>query len=376
MGVSLYVHVPFCKSKCMYCDFCSYSGFEKRMMEYTHALCNEILLSCKNKSIDTIFIGGGTPTYLSLEAWSLLKDTFKVLNIEKNIEFTVECNPGTADEEKLRLLREMGVNRISIGLQAWQDRLLKKLGRIHSRDEFVRSFNIIRSCGFENINVDVMFGLPSQSIPDFRDTLENVVKLHPEHISCYSLIVEEGTPFGEMYDKGRLELPEEEEERGMYEYAVSFLKKKGYMQYEISNFSREGFECRHNITYWKLREYIGCGAAAHSYMGGSRYRNEEDIEEYIKAVNSRGDAVVEKRQNTMEDDMEEFMFMGLRMIEGVNKSEFYRRFGTSMAEVYEEVINKYTEFGFLVEKGDNISLTEAGIQVSNTVMSDFILDRD
>lgn len=375
MGVSLYVHIPFCKSKCMYCDFCSYSGFENRMMKYTHALCDEILLTCKNKSIETIFIGGGTPTYLSLEAWNLIKNTFEELSLNRSIEFTVECNPGTVDEAKLKLLKEMGVNRISIGLQAWQDRLLKKLGRIHSKDEFVNSFKLIRKAGFENINVDIMFGLPSQTFEDFQETLSNVAELNPEHISCYSLIVEECTPFGKLYSSGKLDLPEEDEERKMYEFAVDFLKRKGLFQYEISNFSKKGCECRHNITYWKLREYIGCGAAAHSYIHGTRYKNLENIEEYIRAVGCFGLGVEESSKNTLADDMEEFMFMGLRMMEGVSKEEFYRRFGITISAQYESVIRKYTALNLLKEDEDNIALTAHGIEVSNSIMSDFILDK-
>lgn len=375
MGISLYIHIPFCKSKCMYCDFCSYGKAESLMTAYTRALCDEILLTCKGKLIDTVFIGGGTPTYLSLEAWNILKKTIKQLVITEKAEFTVECNPGTIDEEKLQILKEVGVNRISIGLQAWQDRLLKKLGRIHSKMDFINSYELIRKFGFKNINVDIMFGLPDQSEEDFKETLSNVAELNPEHISSYSLIVEEDTPFGVMYKEDKLKLPDEEQERRMYEEAVGFLKEKGYLQYEISNFSRQGFECRHNSTYWELKEYIGCGAGAHSYVKGIRYNNIENIEKYIQSVNCSGHGIVESRENSVKDDMEEFMFMGLRMTKGVSKKEFYNRFRVSIGQVYEDVIKKYRTLNMLVDNGDNLYLTELGIQLSNTVMSDFILDK-
>ena len=359
----------------MYCDFCSYGKAESLMTAYTRALCDEILLTCNGKLIDTVFIGGGTPTYLSLEAWNILKKTIKQLVITEKAEFTVECNPGTIDEEKLQILKEVGVNRISIGLQAWQDRLLKKLGRIHSKNDFINSYELIRRFGFKNINVDIMFGLPDQSEEDFKETLSNVAELNPEHISSYSLIVEEDTPFGVLYKEDKLKLPDEEQERRMYEEAVIFLKEKGYLQYEISNFSRQGFECRHNSTYWELKEYIGCGAGAHSYVKCIMYNNIENIEKYIQSVNCSGHGIVESRENSVKDNMEEFMFMGLRMTKGVSKKEFYNRFRVSIGQVYEDVIKKYRTLNMLVDNGDNLYLTELGIQLSNTVMSDFILDK-
>jgi oxygen-independent coproporphyrinogen-3 oxidase len=329
-----------------------------------------------NKSIDTIFIGGGTPTYLSLEAWELLKDTLERFNISDDVEFTVECNPGTVDSDKLKLLKEMGVNRISIGLQAWQNELLKKLGRIHTREDFVRTFNMIREEGFENVNVDVMFGLPLQKLSDLEETLLSVMELQPEHISCYSLIVEEETPFGVMYKNGDLELPEEEEERAMYERALKLLSDRGYKQYEISNFAKEGYNCRHNIIYWELQQYIGCGAGAHGYLGGVRYRNEENIKKYIKAVYHNGLAVVESSINTLKDEMEEYMFMGLRMLEGIKEKDFYNRFGVDIWSVYGTIISKYRQLNLLAVKEGSIALTLNGIQLSNSIMSDFILDKD
>lgn len=375
MGVALYVHVPFCKSKCMYCDFCSYSGSEDMMMEYTRALCDEILLTCTNKSIKTIFIGGGTPTYLSLEAWELLSGTIKRLNVECDCEFTVECNPGTIDELKLQLFKKMGVNRISIGLQAWQDRHLKRLGRIHTREEFVYSYNLIREQGFDNINIDIMFGLPAQSLEDLEETIMGVTNLTPQHISCYSLIVEEETPFGKLHKDGKLQLPEEEEERRMYERAVELLSEKGYKQYEISNFAKDGYKCRHNIIYWKLEQYIGCGAGAHGYLKGIRYRNEENIRKYIEAVSVSSLSVVESNINSIEDEMEEYMFMGLRMQEGVSEEDFHNRFGIDINIIYGVIINKYLNLKLMDKRDGRLFLNTNGIQLSNSIMSDFILDK-
>jgi oxygen-independent coproporphyrinogen-3 oxidase len=346
------------------------------MMEYTRALCDEILLTCTNKSISTIFIGGGTPTYLSLEAWELMKNTIERLKLEKNIEFTVECNPGTIDADKLKLFKKMGVNRISIGLQAWQNELLKKLGRIHTKEEFVNSYLLIREMGFDNVNIDLMFGLPSQKLTDLEETIEAVEGLRPEHISCYSLIVEEDTPFGALYKSGKLQLPEEEEEREMYERAVELLVDKGYIQYEISNFAKRGYECRHNKVYWKLEDYIGCGAGAHGYIKGIRYRNEENIKKYIEAVSLSNISIIESNENSIKDEIEEYMFMGLRMLTGVQEEKFYHRFGVNIYSVYGEVIDKYINLKLLEKKDGSIALTNSGIQLSNTIMSDFILEKN
>ncbi|SCN21762.1 Oxygen-independent coproporphyrinogen-III oxidase 1 [Clostridium sp. N3C] len=376
MGVGLYIHIPFCKSKCMYCDFCSFSGKENMMIDYTHALCKEILLAGKGKNIETVFIGGGTPTYLCLEAWELIGNCLKELNISDKAEFTVECNPGTIDIDKLKMLKKLGVNRISIGLQAWQDNLLKSIGRIHTRDEFIDCFNMVRSQGIDNINVDIMFGLPDQRLSDLKETVEELSKLNPEHISCYSLIVEENTPFGKLYEKGRLKLPDEDLEREMYDEAVKLLEQKGYKQYEISNFSKDGFQCKHNIKYWKTEEYVACGLAAHGYVDGIRYRNEENIKKYIRTVNELGLSVVESYKNTKEDDIEEFMFMGLRMLEGVSEDEFYNRFGLSLWDLYGEVITKFIKINYLEYKDRHISINPKALGISNSIMCEFILDKN
>lgn len=371
--LGLYIHIPFCRSKCLYCDFPSYPCMEDYMVPYVKALCIEIEETAKNKEFSSAFIGGGTPSYLSVEALQILSRTLKKIKRTSNFEFTIECNPNSFNEEKLKIFKDMGVNRLSIGLQACQNRLLKKLGRIHSLEDFTYGFKLARELGFENINVDLMFGIPEQSVEDFRETLKYIVSLKSEHISAYSLIVEKGTPYYKMNEQGKLKLPGEEAERQMYILARDFLKKCGYNQYEISNFSLHGKECRHNIIYWELNDYIGCGASAHSYFHGLRYRNEDNVREYIKKKLNCESVVVERHLNSLKDNMEEFMFLGLRKIRGVSVEEFKKRFNININDIYGNVIKKYTDNKMLIFRENRLFLSEYGIQVSNSIMCDFIL---
>ncbi|MFT5872118.1 MAG: oxygen-independent coproporphyrinogen-3 oxidase [Clostridium sp.] len=371
-SVALYIHIPFCKQKCLYCDFPSFAGKEKHMIDYALALAKEIN-SISGKKIKTIFIGGGTPTYLSLAGWEIIRESIDRLDTCDDLEFTVEGNPGTFTMEKLSFLKEMGVNRLSIGLQAWQDSLLLELGRIHTTYDFKESFEMARNLGFDNINVDLMFGLPSQTLKQWQETLENVIELNPEHLSCYSLIVEEGTAFYKRFEDGTLNLSDEELERSMYAKTLEYLKAKGYIQYEISNFARNNKLCRHNLVYWEMGEYIGCGSASHSYTDGFRYRNEENIGKYIRKINTEDCAIVEKRKNLFKDDMEEFMFMGLRKNIGISKSEFIQRFNSDIHNIYGEIISKYVNTGFMMESDENIFLTYEGIEVSNVIMAEFLI---
>lgn len=368
---ALYVHIPFCKQKCLYCDFPSFCNMDSLMEDYIDALSVELKRIQGNK-ISTVFIGGGTPTYLSLEALKKLKKSFNLLNIDKNIEFTVEGNPGTFSSEKLEILKSMGVNRLSIGLQAVQDRLLKELGRIHNFNEFLESYNIARKIGFENINIDLMFGLPNQSFDDWKETLNEVLKLKPQHLSCYSLIVEEGTPFYKRYNEDNL--PKEDLVLKMYEYTKETLKQNGYNHYEISNFAKEGYECKHNIVYWELSNYIGVGSSSHSYYNGKRYKNEENVKKYIEKIHKNENAVVEEHENSLEDDMEEFVFLGLRKMEGISIDEFNRRFGRDIYSIYGKVIKKYEKDNMLVLRNGRLSLSSRGINISNYILSDFIID--
>ncbi|MCM0648836.1 radical SAM family heme chaperone HemW [Clostridium swellfunianum] len=371
-NTALYIHIPFCKRKCAYCDFPSFAGKESLMLDYTKALCEEIDYRV-DKKIDTIFIGGGTPTYLSLEALKLLKNSMDKLDKSKDLEFTAEGNPESFSIEKLQLFKEMGVNRLSIGLQASQDTLLKALDRVHNLEQFLKAYNSARELGFKNINVDLMFGLPNQTVEQWKETLEKVADLGVEHISCYSLIIEEGTPFYKMNSKGKLLLPEEESERQMYEYAIEFLKSKGYEQYEISNFAKKGLECRHNMIYWNLEDYYGCGSGASSYLNSIRYRNTDSIEKYIYMMEEKNNACIEEHKNSTEDDMEEFMFMGLRKLKGISEKEFEERFSVPIEYIYNKVINKFTNNKLLIREKGRLYLSKEGIQLSNQVMCEFIL---
>jgi len=356
--------------KCHYCDFPSFSGKENFMTPYAEALSEEIEISCHDKLIKTIFIGGGTPTFLCLKGWKIIANAIKKLNIVKeNFEFTIEGNPKTFNEEQLEIFKDMGVNRISMGLQAVQSCHLKSLGRIHSLEDFKNSYTMLRSAGFNNINVDLMFGLPNQSLLEWQETLEVVVKLNPEHISCYGLIIEEGTKFYNLYENDKLVLPDEDVEREMYGYAIKFLDINGYHQYEISNFAKDGLECRHNMIYWNLENYVGCGSSSHSFLNGTRYRNEEKIEDYIESMKNKKSAIIEENVNKEKDNIEEFIFLGLRKIEGISLERFKSLFGISILDKYEEVIKKYVDLKLLVIEND----TSRGIEVSNQVMSEFIL---
>jgi oxygen-independent coproporphyrinogen-3 oxidase len=363
---SLYVHIPFCVKKCLYCDFNSYSN-NSIQNEYIDALLEE-LSSIEIKEFETIFVGGGTPTILSIQNMDKL---LKQLNRFNPKEYTFEANPGTLSEEKLKLMKDGGVNRLSIGLQAWQDRLLNRLGRIHTLKEFLNNYYMARKHGFKNINIDLMFAIPEQTFEDWVETIENVLSLKPEHLSCYSLIIEEETPFFEMNQKKMLKLPEEEVERKMYKYAINVLQGHGLNRYEISNFALSGYECRHNITYWMDEEYIGCGAGAHSFFNKKRYYNFKGISEYIKGVKN-GNTIEEKTELTLNDEMSEFMFLGLRMCMGIEKRRFKKRFGVEIEEVYSREINDLIHKGLLIDNGEFIRLTDAGIDLSNQVFVSFL----
>ena len=371
--LSLYIHIPFCKQKCFYCDFPSYASIDYLREDYVDALCKEIEEKASKYIIKSIFIGGGTPSYLDTKEISKILSSIKKLDLIEGMEFTMECNPGALLEEKLRAMLDGGVNRISMGLQAVQNSLLKDIGRIHSFKQFEENFNLARKVGFKNINVDLMFGLPNQKVDEWKESLEVIANLNPEHISAYSLIIEEGTAFYKLWEKDKLILPSEDEERTMYEITKSILDKYGYHQYEISNYSKEGFECYHNKVYWKCEEYLGVGSASTSFIDGKRIKNIENVKKYIDKINSGEEVVEDIKINTLEDSMEEFVFMGLRMLSGISISEFNKRFGVNIESIYKEVIDKNINKKLLVLENDKLKLTEKGIELSNSVMSDFIL---
>lgn len=369
----LYIHIPFCVKKCAYCDFKSFSGADHVHSGYIDALINELSEKSAEYSdyeIQTIFIGGGTPSLLpSRLTGKLLDAVFGRFGVMPSAEITTEANPKTLDRPKLIDYHYMGINRLSIGLQAWQNHLLAVLGRVHTREDFVKNYYEAREAGFKNISVDLMFSLPSQTREDWRETLESVISLSPEHISAYSLIIEDGTEFKRLYDQGRLSLPSEEEDRLMYEYTNNVLSASGYNRYEISNYSRPGYESRHNSIYWRTGEYIGAGLAAHSYMRGARFYNSDSIRDYIAG---KGAAEAGREVLSPDDMLEEFMFMGLRMTEGVSRSEFRRRFNNELEAVYGSRIDELISMGMLNSRGDRLSLTNKGIDVSNTVFERFI----
>lgn len=371
--LSLYIHIPFCKQKCFYCDFPSYASIDYLRKDYVKALCKEIEEKAINYKIKSIFIGGGTPSYLETKEIDKLLKTISKLDLEEGMEFTMECNPGALEEEKLKTMIEGGVNRISMGLQAVQNSLLKDIGRIHTFKEFTENFNLARKVGFKNINVDLMFGLPNQSFDEWKESLETIASLNPEHISAYSLIVEEGTAFYKLWEKNKLILPSEEDERRMYSETKEILKAKGYHQYEISNYSKEGYECYHNKVYWKSMNYLGLGSASTSFIDGKRIKNIENVKAYIDGIMDDKFIVLEENENSKEDNIEEFIFMGLRMIEGISKEEFKKRFGLDVYEIYSKEIKKNIENGLLLDVDDRLRLSEKGIEFSNLVMSDFIL---
>lgn len=374
--ISLYIHIPFCAQKCLYCDFPSFARKDHLRKAYIEALNKEIISlreKHNNLEINTIFIGGGTPSVLEAdELECLLKEVAK-LNMAKDIEYSMECNPGNLTEEKLEVMKKYGVNRISMGLQAKQDNLLKGLGRIHNYKTFKENFLLAKKVGFNNINVDLMFGLPNQRLNEWEETLREIISLEPRHISAYSLIIEEGTAFYNLYENDKLKLPTEEEERKMYHLAKKILEENGFNQYEISNYAKDGKECRHNLAYWNMDNWIGVGSAAASYINGKRIKNISSVEEYINSINEKGEAIEEIINNSKNDNMEEFMFMGLRKINGIDENEFKNRFSMNINDVYGEILNKYIGEGLLIRDSGRIFLSEKGIEISNIIMADFLL---
>jgi oxygen-independent coproporphyrinogen-3 oxidase len=331
------------------------------------ALIKEIKQIEINK-FETIFVGGGTPTILSIKN---LEKLLKTLNRFDYGEYTFESNPGTINKDNLQLMNDNGVNRLSVGLQAWQNNLLKGLGRIHSINDFLTGFETARKVGFKNINVDLMFGIPNQRMEDWIETVGNVAAINPEHLSCYSLIVEEGTPFHELYSENKLNLVEEELERYMYHYAIDTLITSGYEHYEISNFTKPGFECRHNITYWKQDEYIGVGAGAHSFIDRKRFHNCRAVKQYIKGI-EENNIIEDEISLSTNDEISEFMFLGLRMMEGISKDKFMEKFNTSVEAVYHEEIKDLTKKNLLIDDGEYIKLTSEGIDFSNQVFVELL----
>lgn len=394
--LSLYVHIPFCKAKCAYCDFLSFGGYGyTEQTQYAEALCREIEAYgpfVGDYRIRTIFFGGGTPSYMEPELLRQIMQTIQsIFYIESDAEITIEGNPDSLTKERLSAYRQMGINRLSIGLQSANDEVLKRIGRVHNYDQFIAAYSNARRAGFANINIDLMSGLPGEDEVSYIRTLAKVVDLQPEHISAYSLIVEEGTPLSEN-DILLKQLPSEEEDRRLYSKTKLLLKNSGYERYEISNYSRKGYECRHNIVYWTLQEYLGVGLGAASCLRIGkdadkmfRFHGMTDFSEYTDFFNSRSnvqtgsmrgliDCCYKEVQITGQNEqMEEFMFLGLRMTKGISKKEFFARFHVDIENVYGKIITKYVKRKLLLESGDRLYLSDAGIDVSNVIMAEFLL---
>ena len=388
--LELYIHIPFCARKCAYCDFLSFAAPERVYRDYMDKLMEEICGQGPNFQeyrVSTIFVGGGTPSLLPAD---LIMELFATL--------TMEANPGTLTMEKLEVYHQSGVNRLSIGLQSADDKELKYLGRIHSYDSFLKSYQRARQAGFQNINIDLMSALPGQDVHSWKNTLKKVMMLRPEHISAYSLIIEEGTLFYERFGQPQgscacgaqtaaevaaraavmtlPDLPDEDTDREMYHLTREMMAAHGYERYEISNYAKKGYECRHNTGYWTGVEYLGLGLGASSYTYGYRYHNTEDLQEYLSLnLYEGGAAARDIEELTLEDKMEEFMFVGLRMMKGVSGSEFLDRFGQNMWNVYGDALKKLEKQGLIEVEAPMVRLTELGIDVSNVVLSEFLLDR-
>lgn len=382
-NLELYLHIPFCMQKCYYCDFLSAPSKPEVRQQYIEKLIKEIEQKAENFAeyeVSTIFFGGGTPSLLEGEQMeSIMEKIAERFSVDKRVEITIECNPGTLTEKKISSYSKAGINRVSIGLQSAIDRELQILGRIHNYQQFLNTYDLVRKSGISNINVDIMFALPGQKYSDWEYTLQEVLRLRPEHISAYSLIIEEGTPFYQIYEEDECRraegnitrwLPDEETERAMYLRTGEMLLKKGYERYEISNYAKKGMECRHNIGYWRRENYLGLGLGSASLIENHRFSNTKDMSAYL------GGDFEPKEQELLsrKQQLEEFMFLGLRMTEGVSRTRFREMFGVEIEAIYGEVLQRMKMKGLLKQQSGKILLMEEGISLSNYVMSEFLLE--
>lgn len=382
--MELYIHIPFCVKKCDYCDFLSFSADEQTQRAYVAALQKELVFygaKYKGRRITTIFIGGGTPSWLREESMQAVMETvYQNFAVDGDAEITIECNPGTVTEHKFEVYRKIGINRLSIGLQSAHNDELKILGRIHTYEQFLKTYDMARKHGFTNINIDLMSSLPGQTPEIFCDSLHRVLQLKPEHISAYSLIIEKGTPFYDLYkfDAVRQEagmqtesLPTEEEEYQTTKMTQHILKEAGYHWYEVSNFAKPGYECRHNIGYWKRVDYLGVGLGASSLIDNVRYSNTRDLYTYLSVP---ADSLHETaEQITRNGQMEEFMFLGLRMRDGFYRDEFTQAFGIPIEAVYGDALNHLQQEELLLKREGRIYLTDKGMDLNNYVVAQFML---
>lgn len=399
MDWGIYIHIPFCRRKCYYCDFPSYAGRERYMASYVDALCREIRARgafyvrgseggekvCGGAPVAaggemapgwglaaTCYIGGGTPTALPMDALVRIVREVREL-LRADAELTIECNPGTVDAEYLTALKNAGVNRLSFGVQSFSDTLLQRIGRIHTSSEARDAVELARAAGFTNISLDLMYGLPGQMLSDLEASVMQALELAPTHISIYGLQLEEGTVFARQNELGKLNLPSDELSEKMYDYMVDYLPRAGFARYEISNFARPGFESRHNLSYWQDKPYLGLGAAAHSYLAGTRYAATADIAEYIAGVTSGEYAIEVEEERSVRAHIEEFSFLALRTAAGIDRARFRATFGRDIYELYAEPIAAMKSRGLLQETDNNIFLTPLGMKFGNDVFEAFLL---
>lgn len=378
--LGIYIHIPFCKKKCYYCDFISYCNKNEFVDDYIKCLKKEIInFTQKHKDIydiTTIYIGGGTPSSIEEKHIKDIIDTIdeNLVKIKDIKEITIEINPGTITKQRLEQYKSSGINRISIGLQSTNNKLLEEIGRIHNFDEFLETYNMARKVGFKNINVDLMLGLPNQTINDLSDSINEIIKLNPEHISIYSLILEENTVLYNLVEQGKLTLPTDELERNMYWYVKNKLELNNYNHYEISNFAKEGYESKHNWNCWEQKQYVGFGASAHSYLKDKRFSNTENLEQYINNIendNIQKNYIIHENQD-IEDKKKEYMLLGLRKIEGVSIQKFKNKFKDNPIYLFRNELQKLIEENLLEIDGDNIRLTNKGLDLANIVWEEFI----
>lgn len=374
--LGLYIHIPFCKSKCNYCDFTSFANKEELVQKYVECLTEEIRQKArKDELIETIYIGGGTPSYIEPKYIEKILATIEAnFNIDENVEISIEVNPGTATIEKIEEYYQLGINRLSIGIQSTNDDILKKIGRIHTYKQFLDTIEIAKKVGFTNINADIMIGLPGQTIYDVEDTIDKLLKLELPHISVYSLIVEPNTKIEKMLEDGKISLPDEEIERYMYWFAKRKLEGSGYIHYEISNFAKPSFRCQHNIDCWNQKEYLGFGLAAASYENGIRYKNIDCLQKYIKNIEeneSYKNIRIDEKQDKI-SQMNEYMLLGLRMIKGIKISKFKSKFSENPYEIYRKQLDKLLQEELIEIDTDNIRLSKKGLDLANIVWEEFI----
>lgn len=378
--LGIYIHIPFCKKKCYYCDFISYANKEEKVKEYIECLQREIVIESRKYSkeeyeITTIYIGGGTPSYIDALYIERIINTIKQnYKLHENPEVTIEINPGTVNEEKILMYEKIGINRVSIGLQTTNDKLLKQIGRIHTYEEFLNCYKLVNKSKINNINVDLMLALPNQTIEDLEESLQKVINLKPNHISLYSLILEENTKLEEMVNKNEVKLPSEDIERKMYWKTKKILEENEYIHYEISNFAKKGFESKHNLNCWKQKKYLGFGVAAHSYINKERYCNTNNIEEYIKNVKSNNlinNRTICEIQNK-NDEEKEYMLLGLRKIDGIDIQEFKNKFVDNPIYIFHKELERLVKEELIEINLNQIKLTSKGLDFANLVWEEFV----